>query len=405
MDVGPNNNVEVKDKEQEVMENGNYDEVRKKPKKNILNYIIDLGLIASFTAVFITGLIKFPELLTALRVEQRTLPMYEISLVHDYSALILGILIITHFLLHLKWMKVMTIKHIRSVNYKRLATKLAIVGVVFLFILVLIQTPAIQNLFFNYEETVIISGVGEFKYVPDEVETIRPDIFKPDHFSIFDILVYLNNKSKIDLKYHFDSAMNTHVIDELNGKSGWWYETYYDGGWPENNVFRMDHYPYKDKMYIRVFRESQSHLDKIYTVFRDEVTRLNLNGGKVIIPRVIISGTSTKMTFENVEVQPHNLRNDMLNEGVITAIDVIMTLGDEDKISYELQWYNSIGSSEVKNYWVDKINKDKSKGRCGFVYEAGSYEFDGFSGNHIHLPSDIRVINSPEYEEWFWICI
>ena len=82
-----------------------------------------------------------------------------------------------------------------------------------------------------------------------------------------------------------------------------------------------------------------------------------------------------------------------------------MSLGDADLITYELQWYTTIGSAEVKNYFVDKINSDKSQGRCGFVYEAGSYDFRGFSGNHIHIPSDIRVINNPEYVEFFWICI
>jgi hypothetical protein len=95
----------------------------------------------------------------------------------------------------------------------------------------------------------------------------------------------------------------------------------------------------------------------------------------------------------------------MLQNGTIVAIDVIMSLGDAGLIDYELQWYTTIGSAEVKNYFVEKINSDKSHDRCGFVYEAGSYNFRGFSGNHIHIPSDIRVIHHPDYVEYFWICI
>jgi hypothetical protein len=95
----------------------------------------------------------------------------------------------------------------------------------------------------------------------------------------------------------------------------------------------------------------------------------------------------------------------MFQSGVITAIDVVISLAEQGKITYELQWYESIGLAKVKNYFVQRINNDEGRGRCGFVYEAGSNAFKGFSGNHIHLPSDIRVINSPEYEEWFWICI
>ena len=74
--------------------------------------------------------------------------------------------------------------------------------------------------------------------------------------------------------------------------------------------------------------------------------------------------------------------------------------------NYDLDWFESIGSAKiVKDYFIVRINNDHSVGRCGFVYEEGSEKYDGFLGNHIHLPADIRVINSPEYEKWFWICI
>jgi hypothetical protein len=83
-----------------------------------------------------------------------------------------------------------------------------------------------------------------------------------------------------------------------------------------------------------------------------------------------------------------------------------MTLGDRGKITYDLQWYESIGRADiVKNYWVETIDEDQGVGRCGFVYEAGAYQYNLFRGNHIHLPSDIRVLNSPEYVEFFWICV
>jgi hypothetical protein len=96
----------------------------------------------------------------------------------------------------------------------------------------------------------------------------------------------------------------------------------------------------------------------------------------------------------------------MFQDVVITAMDVIMTLGDNGLISYDLQWYNSIGSAGiVQDYFVERINDDESFGRCGFVYEEGSNKYSGFKGNHIHIPADIRVLNSPEYMEWFWICI
>jgi hypothetical protein len=54
---------------------------------------------------------------------------------------------------------------------------------------------------------------------------------------------------------------------------------------------------------------------------------------------------------------------------------------------------------------VEQINDSRSVGGCGFVYESGPEQFSGFSGTHIHIPSDARVIRSPEYALWFWICL
>jgi len=253
---------------------------------------------------------------------------------------------------------------------------------------------------------ITIDTIGEFTFNHEAIETVRKDIFREGHFSIFDILVYLDSNGDIDLEYHFDETMNTHVIDSINGKGNWWYMAYYDGGWPENNVFRMDHYPYKDKMYIRILEEDKHIIDRIYEVFREEIQRKEKNGGKIVIPMVIIRGPKTDLRFTNVTVTPHNLRNDTFQDGVITAIDVILSLGDGQRLSYDLQWFDSIGSAGVvRSYWVSRINEDAMHDRCGFVYEAGSLRYQGFRGNHIHIPSDFRAINSPEYEEWFWICI
>lgn len=258
------------------------------------------------------------------------------------------------------------------------------------------------------EGQIMIANVGEYDFDPANVKTVREDIFVDGHFSIFDILVYLDNSGDIDMEYHFEEDLNTHVIDSINDIEYWWHIAYYDGGWPERNVFRVDHYPYKDRMYISIVGDEKEMLDRIYDVFRDEITRKNKNGGKTIIPEVIIRAPGENLLFENVEVTSHDLRSDIFKsgEGIITAIDAIMSLGDQGKLYYDLQWYESIGSAGiVKDYWVERINENASYSRCGFVYEAGSYAYEGFIGNHIHIPSDIRIINSPEYIEFFWICI
>jgi hypothetical protein len=250
-------------------------------------------------------------------------------------------------------------------------------------------------------------GFETFEFDSNEItSTIRPDIFKPGYFSMFDVLLHIAEEGFVDLEYHFDEVMNTHVIDSLNGEPNWWYNTYYDGGWPENNYFRLDHYPWKDGATLIFQTFKPSHLERAYSYYREEAERKQANDGKIIVPRVIINGRKFQGEFLNVEVTPHNLRNDIFQEDTITALDVILSLGDQGKIEYSLQWYESIGTAGVvKNYWVEKINDDEAHGRCGFVYESGDEDVRGFLGNHIHLPSDTRVLNSPEYVLYFWICL
>ena len=259
------------------------------------------------------------------------------------------------------------------------------------------------------EQASVRVGNVDFNFNPTQVERTRPDLFNPGYFSMFDVLVHLNKLDLIDLEYHFEESLNSHIIDLINGESNWWYQTYYSGGWTENNVFRPDHYPWKEGTTLSFFKTSPQNLDGIYSVWKEEVEWRITNNGKIIIPEVIIMGESRSeraLIFENVEVTPHNLRNDIFKEDVITAIDVILSLGDQGKIIYELQWYESIGTANiVRNYWVDAINEDKAYGRSGFVYEAGSLRYQFSSGNHIHLPSDVRILNSPEYVKYFWISI
>lgn len=269
--------------------------------------------------------------------------------------------------------------------------------------------PPGSNVFGRVEDTdikldgqITMSGVGTFTFEPHEIVTKRPDVFQQGHFSVFDIVAYLDETERIAVEYHFDERMHTHVIDSIDGKKNWWYQVYYDGGWSESNVFRMDHYPVKDKMYIQLRQTTPSEIDKIYASFRSQISRREYSN-KMVLPEVKIRGRHETLSFKNVTVEAHNLRNDTFKSGVITAIDVILSLADQGKISYDLRWYPTIAFAEVKDYYVDRINEDEAYGRCGFVYECGEKSF-GFK-NHIHLPSDIRVINSPGYMELFWICI
>ncbi|UCG10704.1 MAG: hypothetical protein JSW30_02445 [Dehalococcoidia bacterium] len=251
-----------------------------------------------------------------------------------------------------------------------------------------------------------IEGIGDFTFNSEQVETLRPDIFRPGHFSIFDALAHLDGRGDIEMDYHYDSHMNTHFIDAIDGEPNWWYQVKYSGGWFESNAFRMDMYPYKNNTEIKVYRQDENYLARICGTFRAEAMRLTQNGGQVIIPEVTISTFSGRTTFTNVVVTAHNVRSDVLQPDMITALDVLLSLGEQGQLNQlKLTWYERIGDADpVDSYWVEQIDVHEAYNGCGFVYEAGAEEFS-FQGNHIHVPLDVRIIISPEYALWYWICL
>ena len=252
-----------------------------------------------------------------------------------------------------------------------------------------------------------IESVGTFTFDPAEVVTVRSDVFQPGHFSVFDALVQLDKQGDIDLEYHFDGAMDTHIIDTINDKRHWWYEVKYSSGWFEPNVFRMDMFPYKDNTNIRVYPQREEYLARICRTFGDEIVRMAENEGKLVIPSVTIGGPNILHQFEDVAVTAHDIRSDILKPGVITALDILLSLGEQGQLfDLKLTWYDRIMSADpVDSYWVEQIDSDVAFDSCGFVYETGPTEFSGFAGSHIHIPLDVRVIVSPEYAFWFWICL
>ncbi len=257
-----------------------------------------------------------------------------------------------------------------------------------------------------------IAGVGRFTVDPTEVEQHRPDVFQPGHLSVYDLIAHLGETGEIELVSRYDEEMGTRVIESINGESGWWYEARYAGGWFERNTTRMDLYPVKDGLEVRLIRERGRRLEGLYGTFSEQVERLEENEGEVIVPQVQIEGPHGRITFSDVRVTSHNVRPDLWQPGTITALDILLSLGEQGHLKrVGLQWYDSIGSAAapVDNYFVELIEGQgfiaSAEGGCGFVYEVGDQPFRGFTGNHVHIPTDANVIVSVEDALWFWICL
>ncbi|NOQ37276.1 DUF4405 domain-containing protein [archaeon] len=74
-----------------------------------LNYWIDVGLALSFFICFITGLIKWPGAIKIIGVSAyKALHVPNISMLHDWSGLIMGLLVLIHLVLHWEWIVCVT---------------------------------------------------------------------------------------------------------------------------------------------------------------------------------------------------------------------------------------------------------------------------------------------------------
>ena len=302
-------------------------------KRNVLLYIVDVFLFIFSIIVVITGVIKFPGLLTLLNIDPFSLPQAEITFLHDWIGIVLTVLSLVHILLNWKWIQAMS---------KKLLNQRIIQFVIIGIFLIMGTAVIIRNFSRNQNETaisidqiakssneiegvdlneledtkanemnqILIEGIGAFEFNPKDIRAIRDDVFKEGFFSVFDVLIYLDETGQINMNYEFSEEHRTHIIRDINGLEDWWYIAHYDGGWPENNAWRIDLFPYKDRSSIQFRQIETDRIQAIYASFAEEVERAKLGNGNLIIPKVIIRGSVSTQEFENVDVISHNTRDD-----------------------------------------------------------------------------------------------
>ncbi|MBC8494930.1 DUF4405 domain-containing protein [archaeon] len=85
-------------------------------EKTKINYWIDVGLAISFLAVFITGISKWKILIRLFGFRYSDFPTTELTFVHVWSGIIMGLLVFVHLALHWKWIVCMTKKMFRRAD-------------------------------------------------------------------------------------------------------------------------------------------------------------------------------------------------------------------------------------------------------------------------------------------------
>ncbi len=96
-----------------------------KPKtRKYLNYFIDIFIGIAFILVCVTGVIKYPPFQALFGINVANIRYGAITLIHDLSGIVVTVLALLHILLHLKWLKSVTLQLLTS---KRPATRITLI--------------------------------------------------------------------------------------------------------------------------------------------------------------------------------------------------------------------------------------------------------------------------------------
>ena len=79
-------------------------------EKNVFRWAVDLAMGIVFIICFVTGLLKFTVLMRLTGLSELVLPVALISDLHDWSGIVLGILVAAHLFLNRRWITAMTVR-------------------------------------------------------------------------------------------------------------------------------------------------------------------------------------------------------------------------------------------------------------------------------------------------------
>jgi len=82
---------------------------------NAVRYCVDLSMGIAFLICFVTGLFKFTLLLRMLGLTSLVMPVALMSDIHDWSGIVLGMLVAAHLLINRRWIVAMSRKVLRRV--------------------------------------------------------------------------------------------------------------------------------------------------------------------------------------------------------------------------------------------------------------------------------------------------
>ncbi len=296
---------------------------------------------------------------------------------------------------------------------------------------------AIQNQMREPGSRVEIKGKAySFDPVAQNIISVRPDIFAPGYFSMFDAILAAARQNGIKIDYRFDPDCQTHFIDRIDGVSGnYWYHFSYDAGEGNSTEIkyrranRWDEALWKPGVWVKVV--DGENLEEVKTEYREEILREKSYGPLIPLVKIEINPSSYKgnppeshritvsREFRNVQVTSHNWRGTdtpslypkPFQTGVVTSLDILLSLQDQGKLDVVTSvFYTYFAQKYIFSYYVvglgfPGVGLAHASGRQGFIYitENGSFNrLPNQADSKLHMTCDIHVIHAPDFSYWRW---
>ncbi|QIZ76106.1 hypothetical protein [Ferrimonas lipolytica] len=212
--------------------------------------------------------------------------------------------------------------------------------------------------------------------------TSRPDIFVEGHYNAFDVLRYTvatrdDMRFEGDVISYKDSKYNTFEFrlswdsngdGEFNSNDGEYYNsddwhfasitdrgqtTQYGGMRHDYNYQRMDTFWVREATEMRFLVHDEVMTNRRHWIWQREQDRTAANNGKFIVPLFmhidLNPENGVEVVANNIEVTAYNVRSDVFQPGVITAMDVWMSLAEQQEMDIRFSWWPVMNTGAIVN--------------------------------------------------------
>jgi len=239
-------------------------------------------------------------------------------------------------------------------------------------------------------------------------QSINKDLYANGNYSVLDILQYVGDiREDMNVEIgDFNPQIGTYefvvswdrngdgkfdVDDNIDGESNIestdWYARYTytageflreSGGASLEVLYdRLDEFVVRDNLELRFESFSKTMTERRQMIQKQQVDRLELHGG-VVVPEIIVDfldGAGSVTVARDIDVKPYNIRTDLFKPGTVTAMDVLMSANDAEKVEVGYSFWPTVSTdANVGSYAVHTVNGQRTQGFSGWTLSVGEKE-------------------------------